>query len=361
MRDDPDDALLLHPTEFFRGGFGSYTAKAGNGNLEVAPGTHIDLKQTNRELLAAAYDAPSGTRFSDITRNTMLLDVDRAATNLTLGASIVRTPTFERYADLIIGTGSIIQLDRKGALALTSNSRVLIDGTITAPAGSVTVQLDRSLSGDGYLADQGVWLGSRADINVAGIPLLVPTQIPGQLVGDVLDGGTVSIDAKRGFIVTHSDSVINVSGTSAAVDIVHPDGKATRENIYSSAGTISLASAEGMLLNGEFRAQGGAPNAAGGALNITVDATGREDTPQPGVLFSAFSGPRSITVTAGGGANLLGWQTNLPSQFQGKALVSADAINAGAFDKVSLTARNLEAPIGSTDPMALARSISMAA
>ncbi len=298
-----EDALLLKPADLIKGRLRQLRDSQQRA-ISKSPPTRRSISEQLNSSCCPMRSVASGAKMSSLARIVRLPDHLRAATNLTLGASIVHTPAFERYSDLIIGTGSVLQLDRPRKVSLLSNSRVLIDGTIDA-RGRLDLRADRS-----HALRRRISRRSGCVARLEGESERCRHAVPAS-------HGCARSARRRCACRRHGvdrgpprlhrhalDSVIDGSAPMPDVDILHPDGNGhTPRTCTRRRARCLLTSAEGMLLNGEFRAQGGATNAAGGTLKITVDATQREDTPQPSPLFSAFSGPRSILVTADDSAN----------------------------------------------------------
>lgn len=340
--------LTLRPDDLMAGGFADITLRSNERGLTVASGTHFDLKQRNLLLDAAALNAATGTSLEDISSITVLPDHLRAAANLTLRTSIANLPetsydndSFAGAPGLRIEEGAVISTDAGAKVALQSNSTLVVDGAIVAPAGSISLTLDNGLRIAETLDAQGIWLGSDARLDVSGTTLLQPNVL-GLRTGEVLDGGTVTFAAQRGSVIANQGSVIDVSGTSSVLDIGNGSGSLLTTQpklIASDGGLLSISAANAVLMSGEVHAQAGSgsSSAAGGELRVTLDGNQQasgEFTPrarEQRIVVSQESTPTSIADGV-----------PVPDVFAGQARVAADDIEAAGFDSVVLTARTNE-------------------
>ena len=88
--------------------------------------------------------------------------------------------------------------------------------------------------------------------------------------GKVLNGGSVTLDAQFGNVVTEAGSTINVAGASPVrLDILNEAG-GLGQWVGSDAGSLSITAREGMLLDGKVVAQPGGAFNRGGNLDITL-------------------------------------------------------------------------------------------
>ncbi|HKE93554.1 MAG TPA: hypothetical protein VKB34_04545, partial [Povalibacter sp.] len=341
---EESQAAVLHlsPEFFTVGGFSSYAVTSNSADLQVAAGTHVVLQQQNFELDAGAGRAASGARLSDIAHLVDLPDHLRKPVSLSLTANIVRNLAgFQRYADVVIGEGAVVQTDPGATVKLESNSHILLQGSILAPAGRVSMVLNNTLSGDDYHANQGIWLAGTSVIDVDGTTVLRPKDDLGHVLGQLLGGGTIDLDARRGYIVTGTGSLMSASGAAQSFD-VQSNGIFHAQDLCSDAGTIRLKAAEGMLLYGDLRAQAPTPEARGGTVEVTLDVSGREDSGLgPNSRFTAVSGPRNIRVTEESAPIAIEALSDIPDRFNGMALLPVDKLNASGADFVTLTARNI--------------------
>ncbi len=111
-------------------------------------------------------------------------------------------------------------------------------------------------------------IGKTAQLLAPGYAAVYTNNAKGYRTGEVLDGGNITIQAGKGSMVAQSGSVIDVSGTSAVVDIIHTRG-VTPTTVAGSAGSIDIEARENIVLNGTL-AGAAAPvsGAAGGSLTV---------------------------------------------------------------------------------------------
>jgi filamentous hemagglutinin len=351
--------LQLSPQLFESGGFGSYALTTLQGGVQLVPGTQLRVAQQNWLPDAALIDVATRRSLSGLAGTGFLPDHQRQSASLSMrvDASLPQdqpytAATFATAPNLELGKGSRIVTDVGGAVSFQSNTRLLVDGQIDAPAGSIVLKLDSGLnlgastSPSLYFADQGIWLGSNAALRATGAAVLHPDS-QGRMVGDARDGGMIRIDADRGHVTTSTGSLIDVSGTSAILS-VHADGEGNRVDtrVGSKGGTLAIEASESFVLGGAIRGLSGAPGQqAAGALQLSLDASGRND---PGQLVersqaqSAFpNAARTIEVTAQDSAVAFG-SSVLPEIFRARATISADRITDGGFDLLNLSARTFE-------------------
>lgn len=326
-----EHALTLTPEWSRSGGFGSITLASNFDDLTVAGDATLDLRQRNYQFAANPALAPSGTSFSDLIAVADLPDDRRRAMNLALRAGMA--PSGIQFADLVLETGSRIIADPLASIALESDSRVLMDGQVRAPGGTVSLRLSGSVGN--FEPDRGIWLGDAARLNVAGTTQFTPSDL-GLRLGSVLAGGTVNINSGGGYIVTAPGSVIDVSGTAAELDTLASGNMYSRRTVASGAGSIAFASPDGMLLNGTLLGHPGGEQASGGRLTVTID-------PGEGArrLDRGPVGDRSILVSRSQAPIVVGPGVEMPSAYDGIVRLSASQATDGGFDFVTLTAGNM--------------------
>lgn len=338
-------ALLLAP-EFFRsGGFRNYAITADRDGLLVRDGAIIQPLATNL-VLSNGYRIAGSARGLDSLATTALLPAaERNAANLALA---VQHTAVDADPDAVLRTGSNshIVTDVGGSVKLTSDSDLLIAGSITAPAGTIDLKVtsppkknlvDIDIDDVGYRANQGIWLDSGAALSATGVALYQPSAL-GIKAGEIRDGGSVRLTADRGYIVLASGSRIDVSGAAGVYSQAslgaHGIGTVYTDVVRGSdGGSIQLTAADGALLNGVMSAHAGAAQGAGGGtLALTLTTQGRNDSLRPYPV--APSVIRIGATTVGGTPPVFGG--DLPFAGYGVAGLSAAQIEAGGFAALDL-------------------------
>ena len=317
--DGPTGTAVTLPDSFFTGrGFGEYDLFAVAGSLSVAPGAHVVLAQRNYLADPALLNLPTGT---DIRTAVVgyLPQFVRSPVNLVLGSTLAPLPStpydppsssltpLPPQLALSIGAGATISSDPGAAITLTATGRVSVpddesligniaaqnavldvEGTIRAPAGSITVSGGQNSQ---------IWLGAQSLLDTSGIALRDPRQIAINS-GKVLSGGSVSVAAQdtSGSVVAQVGSQIDVSGASGTFDVAQdgPLGPVyTPTLLWSDAGSVTL-SASTLLYDGSITAKPGAPLASGGSLTVSLPSNNGTLT----VVQTGAAVPTDLTPTS---------------------------------------------------------------
>jgi len=338
--------LILDPAFFRQGGFANYHIDSNLYGLKVADHVQLKPQQQNLELSSTMIAQASGTALQSFTTITTLPETNRNPTNLTL--SFTELISQNRNESLTIGKGALIRTDSAGKIELDSDTSVFVDGTLSAPGGNITININTPTNGDkGFFSSQGIWLGAGSRLLARGVfkPVLDERDLK---TGEVLSGGTVALNAKRGYIVTRSGSVINVSGTVEALDFLLPGDtstelRVTSKMIASDGGSIVFKAGEGILADGRMRADSGGLDAAGGTLSVELSPALRNKPPIPvgdGLFPDDINKelPRTIIISADNEQAIpqnLAQGGNIPANnFSGRALFNARQINNGGFDSL---------------------------
>lgn len=336
-KDAAPGELLLAPEFFQQGGFNKYSLTSNLDGITVAAGTVIK-PQAQRVMVEGDFASRvSGEDLSSFSHLALLPDGERSPVDLSLTldqkAAATVTP-----AHFDIETGARIEGEPGARVALTSGQSINVDGVISTPGGQIELKIVKpgGATDPYYLPEQGIRIGSAAQLLAVGTAVLLPNRL-GQPVGEVLDGGQVSLTADRGHIVAEAGSLIDVSGTVATVQI-RPQGAiggGALEQVASDAGAIHLTAAEGMVLAGDLAGRAGAAHAAGGELHVALDATNREEDVDkvPSAPYRDF-GYTARTLTLGSGAGDAQLLT-------GQARVDGEAVEEGGFDSLTLRVAEL--------------------
>ncbi|OAI21394.1 MULTISPECIES: filamentous haemagglutinin family protein [Methylomonas] len=334
-----DGTLYLSSGWLQNANFGAYALTTTDGAVKIADNTRWQLRQTNWQLNGNALNVASGTPLSELVHLVLLPDYQRHAVDLSL--THVSQTSFTADGDsggLLIGANAWLGADWGARFNLTSDSSIRIDGTLSAPAGTINIALTASDSD--YDPNLGIFLGGLGQLNAVGTGVLTPNGA-GLTQGDVKAGGTVTLTAARGYIAASAASSIDVSGGQARLDIVNAKGR-TKQTIASAGGTINLTAAEGLILQGQLLAQTGAGSGAaggvsGGTLNLALDTRGRA----VGEFTTFPTGERVIRI--GAEAEVLSSDVEaaiaagvVPARLNGLAYIGARQIAQSGADRLSL-------------------------
>jgi filamentous hemagglutinin family protein len=338
---------VVLPTSFFTdSGFGSFKLTSTYGGTTVTAGTTLTLKQQN--YLAPTTLPGSGARLRDFATLGFAPDGMRHAVNLALtesaynwGVAGDRSAT----ARLLIDEGARIVGDPLARISLTAGGPAIVLGSITAHGGSITVNQGFTprtpLAHDGL--PQNIWIGEDAVLDVSGTFVRDP-KVTAYATGTVHAGGSISLSSV-GVIVALAGSRFDISGASGTVEI--PNAASgfgaspyVTQAVWSNGGSLTLNSVGDIYIpehigslyfGGTIDAAGGAPQAAGGTLNVSNNL---------GILVSQ-SGDVSAPFAA---AILPTTRTQLRSLLPtttATSFITADTINSAnsGLDTVSFSGR----------------------
>lgn len=322
--------LHLSPAAFSTGGFSSYSI-SGQDGIDVAAGTRVQPNPQTWIFAADAVFRPTGSDPSLAVGSYRTLPWElRAPTSLSLSA--INTA----FGDVTVDRSATLAVDPGGHLSVTAGGSITVMGRVEARAGTISlVTIGPSLAA-GYSPRQSIWFGADSVIDARGITRLQPNA-RGVRVGEVLDGGSVDVAARRGTIVTEAGSRMDTSGIADVVDVKQAGlagGSFQSTTVASSAGSIVLSALEGMLLDGNWRGAAGGAGASGGTITIAMD---REAN-----LIGFPTGPREIIVSAGGLFVPTGLRPGdaIDATLNGRAFVAADRLHGSGFELFDLRARS---------------------
>ncbi len=337
------DVFKIDSALFSNFGFSSFTltadgpapsSGASRDTLTVLPQTAIDLRARTLMLNANANQQSSGSSLLNFATPTLLPAYLRSASQLTL-QSAPGLITSAQIGDLSVGANASIVADPGSAITLASVGNLNFNGKINAPSSTVNLNIlnPGESFNPGFVPTQQIDVGPAASINVAGTVVYQP-QTTGLLVGQVLSGGSVNLNAARGAVLTEAGSSIDFSGTQAPIDLPGAQGS-VRQIVASNAGSLSVDSSASISLLGNYSGEAGVGTtgrAAGGTLDLTLSrlaipsGSGFPDAPlvitvQPGAVTDSSS-PSSDSAVLG--------TTQL-------ARSGVDALNLTADNAVSFT------------------------
>jgi filamentous hemagglutinin len=334
--------LMLTPQDFLSSGFSKINLSSNERGLLVESGTQINLQQRNFWLNDNALSIATGAPVSSIATSTTLPDYLRSATDLTLTNAEIsevnyNNANFANVQGLVLEQGSSINGDVGASISLQSNTVMEVNGQIIAHGGTINLTLDNKLNIAESLDAQGIWLGNHSRLDVSGATLLQPDRF-GLRTGTVWQGGKVNIVAQRGAVIANADSQIDISGTSATLDIAQVSGAVTNTTprlIASNAGALNITAADAIVLGGNVNAHVEAgTHAEGGHLSLQLNANDRYGSTKPLLPIEE----RRIVVSQSGSPVSIAARTDLPQAFANQSQISADRIMSAGFSSVSLVA-----------------------
>ena len=332
----PEHLSLLTPALFGASGFADVQITATRDGIVVAPGTHLDLRQKNRQagknFAAAASDADI-----DAVSAAVYLDAeDRLPTTFSLTYKR-RRDQFDTTPQVSIGRGAELLADPLSTLSLSSDTRLFVDGLLSAPAGNISLAIVNPLDSNdrGFDAAQAITLGSHGALRAAGAVRSHANALDLRL-GQVLDGGTVRLSAQRGYVLAQQGSLIDVSGAATVFDLPDPSAPSRRvpRRVQALGGDIEMLAAEGMILNGALRGRDG------GSLALTLDPSKRETSAD--LVSGGFplfpNSPRDIVIGATPIADLP-TASPVPATLNGQLGLRSAQVHDGGFGALRLTTR----------------------
>ncbi len=342
--------IELTPAFFHQGGFKDFTLRGRDG-VTVTDNSVITPLPESLVLGADFRTRPSGSDILAFSSREVLPVEQRAAQKITLNASSTQ------FGELEIGAGAAIRVDPGGEIKLNAGRQLTVLGTLDAPAGKIALTLPEATESEPFDATQSIWLGSASRLLARGDTRIV-TDNRGLRKGEILNGGSVTISAGRGYVVGEQGALIDVSGTTGVLDInqesatpgVAPASVPTL--IASDAGSIAVASREGILFDGTLMGAPGAASARGGALSVALDYRS--------VLPGYPGGPREVHIAQSGSSVPAGLAPGLavPGSQNGQARVTADQLAAGGFDELSVKSRERVVFDGNVN-LAVRRSVAL--
>ncbi|WP_417696901.1 filamentous haemagglutinin family protein [Pseudomonas sp.] len=363
--------------DFFDKGFSAYDI-TGNEGLTVADGTRVDVTMPvyrfGEQALTTGSNAEPADALQRWTPELYQEDAikgvltQRHGASLSLTAGTANSSAADMASTVLnIGRGSVISVDPGQGIDLRSIGQLTVNGTLNAWGGrvsltelSVSNPVRNPVNAQGH--GRSIWLGEQALIDVSS-RAVTAQDMRGQTYGLVRDGGEIviggQIDVAKGsasapelFVVMREGARLQADGSQAMLDV---PGQG-RTSVTSNGGSISLASANGLYLDGEFSARSGGTGAAGGSLSVALET--------PYYLKSAVN-DRVLQVR-----ELVLGQTAQTSPLSDTAKASADSliyghgrlgvdqVQAGGFDSLSLLSNGIIS-IGGDVSLSLGQSLSL--
>ncbi|HEY4366976.1 MAG TPA: filamentous hemagglutinin family protein [Steroidobacteraceae bacterium] len=324
--------------------------------LRILPGTHLDARVQSLQLDQQARNRASGATIEDFSSVVVPQADQRAAADISFAASLssASTATNKQAGDLNVAAGAELHGDPGTHFSFTSLGNAYIDGTISAAGGVISagVGTPDAAQDEGFIADQRLQIGSSAVLDVSGTAIFTPNDA--FLFGHVVDGGTINLASDRGSVLVESGARLDVSGTSATLDVATGNASQpyARHVVASSGGSLVVRAPESIGLYGDvdaFAGTGDTGKAAAGSLVLELT---RQDGFKGNTVGATFpTNPRILELTVGEVAG-----SALPEN--GTASISQEFIKRSGADSVSLRADDEIAIRGGVD-LSLARQLTL--
>lgn len=356
--------LLLAPDFFAGRGFANYgiTGQSGvviGGTSAQGAGVAIDPVESNLVFTQDAMLKPTGSSLEGFSQLAQLPQLQRSPASISFTATsspVTGVPTDGENGNVLLGQNASITTDPGAKVTLAAanaGGSVTVLGSIYAPAGDITLQVENPAFvqnpnvGQGYFPGQQILLGPQAVLAAPAVADVNTLDAAGYVQGKVLPGGTVSLQAYKGYVVTDPGSTINVDGTAWQIDVANAAG-VTPTLVAGAAGTIAIDAREGIVLQGNLQGEAAryngapVPGAAAGTLSIGLDLydygtteAGLNNLQNPFPLTT-----RTLTLDSG--------QAYVPSNqlLSGTADVNVATIAGGGFGNVVLKSADVIAVNG---------------
>lgn len=326
--------LVLGTERFLADGF-SHFVLGGRSGVEVGDGTALSVRpQPLARTLDGRVSRLAGGGDLSWAGLTTSERAWRGATSIALAASSLTEGV------LRVAAGARIEVDAGGRIALTGNSAVEIGGTLRAPGGEIDIGMREPAFGEDYL---GATIRLLAGATVDASGTLLARLVGARWSGEVLDGGRISIDARRGFLIADAAAVIRSDGSRGALHVPDAAGRVGLADVASDGGSIHLGAREGLYVDALLSAQAGGSGAVGGSLSVALDHGATEWNNVSGLPVAqrdALNATRSLVLLreAGGTSAALAAAQPDAASYAGRGEISAAGILAGGFRDLSLRA-----------------------
>jgi filamentous hemagglutinin family protein len=347
--DDQPETLQLESGFFSQGGFSNYQLLADRGSVEVKAGTSLTISPESLVLGDAAALSGSADSVLGIAGHEQLPDYLKGSSAFT--ATAQRVPLAAAgTGNVSVGEGAKIVVDNGGTISLTADSNLQVAGDLVARGGNVQLSLLAPAAANerGYDATQAIRIAATGLLDASGV---AETWIDdaGRRKGEVLAGGSVAINADRGFVLAAEGARVGVAGATATLDVTGRGGVQPLR-VDSDAGLLSIETAEGGFFNASVDGRGGGSSSANASLRLTIDGNQRD--PEDRVLVTPTlpqlsTSARQIIV----GENVVGnYGPGVPlsDSLRGRMYLDQNLLDRAPLDVVDLKAVALSTLGGSS-------------
>ncbi len=339
---------------FDTGGFSAVGLDINRGDLQIA-GVALQPVLQNFVLEPGYEERASGAKLADLAQVETLPAWQRGGVDVSLSVS---DKSRTDLPALNVDEDSTIALDPRSNLKLFSTGIMNIDGVLSAPAGSISLDVtnDGPQSRIDYNANRVLQLGRTAVVTAAGLTVPKPDPL-GLRRGDIFDGGSISISGEGAYVNVAAGAVLDVSGASKVLDSSRPSAVTSApvyvaQRVDSDAGSIDLSASEGIRFDGIIEGHGGGTASKGAALTVDLNTVraGFDLVGTP-IFANEHSQPRQLVLTVESNSRSGGVGT-----IDGKAVISAPGLASSGVDALTLRSADEIVVDGPVD-LALGRSL----
>jgi filamentous hemagglutinin len=331
-------ALNLASSFFKQGGFSDYNIST-SGDVVIGNGGKTDIDSSMQSLRDdnGLINQKNSQSITDVAPIWLAPDFTRPATSISLA-------TTNNDKKLTLNENATIRTDVGGKVSLSAETKMEILGKIDTPAGDINLNINANPDFTNYSPSNGIFIGENAHLTAKGVYRTLPSN-NGLLNAEVLNGGNINIsganatnDSGVGTVVLKEGAILDVSGAAGQVDAVLQSG-IQRETQYGDAGSINISARDGLLLDGDFKAQA-LGTGRNGNLSLTLDTNPIADAiinqPTVGTTFNITQSKQLLANGLNAGDPVLPEALTRPqiNAIEGVAQVSADQIAQGGFDHV---------------------------
>ncbi|MFJ4142615.1 filamentous haemagglutinin family protein [Pseudomonas sp. NPDC089734] len=370
----PADTLLLKGN-FFNKGFGAYDI-TGNQGLIVADDTQVNVSMplyrfadTSDGIVSSeALEVWTPPLYQENAVRGVLTQREGASLSLQAGTALSSAADMATV-QAQIGKGSLINVDPGQSIAVSSIGQLTVDGRLNAWGGNITLG---QVTLTGTTADipnavghgRSIWVGENAVLDVAS-RAMTAVDMRGNRYGQVSQGGSIVIggeidqstgtaDAADLFVVIREGATLDASGAQASLDIAGQGATL----VTSDGGSLSIASRNGVYLDGNLLAQAGGAGAAGGSLSVALESNKYLKTSVTDRVLQL----RELVIGQQSAASLLPTgsdaSTAAGSLVYGHGQLAVEQVQAGGFGNLALLSNGVISFDGNVD-LALNQSLSL--
>ena len=238
---------------------GAGDAESDREALRIVDGTQLQARTRVMQLNEIGNDTATARTVAGITSLVLPEESARGSMSLAFAVTASGVTHAEDVGLLRMGQGASIDTDAGSSVTFSSTGGIELDGSVRARGGNIglTLATPPTELDNGFISDLALRVGANAVLDVSGTVVYQPVA-DGVLQGTLYDAGTISLQANRGSAVVESGALIDISGTSAALDRTLTGAESVqRQVIASNGGALSIVAPEAIAMNGELRAHAG--------------------------------------------------------------------------------------------------------